>query len=100
MSSRAERRRCRRVCKSESVLCLYLPLKSVLMIQGHPVYGRRQHEQLSQFERRIIIGIVAGGVARQLGCFICAVRIRWDQWIREISFTRRPDPGRLRKTSR
>ncbi|GFV77024.1 transposable element Tcb2 transposase [Trichonephila clavipes] len=66
---------------------------------------RRQYEQLSQFERGRIIGIMEAGwsarrVARQLGRSDCVVRRCWDQWIREMSFTQRPGPGRPRQTSR
>ncbi|GFT37585.1 uncharacterized protein TNCV_546171 [Trichonephila clavipes] len=66
---------------------------------------RRQYEQLSQFERGKIIGMKearrsASRVARQLGCSDCVVRRCWDQWIREMSFTRRSDSGRPRQTSR
>ncbi|GFY32372.1 transposable element Tcb2 transposase [Trichonephila clavipes] len=39
-------------------------------------------------------------VARQLGLSACVVRRRWDQWIREMPFTRRTGSGRLRQTSR
>ncbi|PRD21260.1 UNVERIFIED_CONTAM: Transposable element Tcb2 transposase [Trichonephila clavipes] len=39
-------------------------------------------------------------VSRQLGHSDCVVRRCWDQWIREMSFTRRPGLGRLRQTSR
>ncbi|GFV50109.1 uncharacterized protein TNCV_3646111 [Trichonephila clavipes] len=54
---------------------------------------RRKYEQLSQFERGRIIGIMEAGwsarqVARQLGSFECVVRRCWDQRIREMSFTR------------
>ncbi|GFV92665.1 transposable element Tcb2 transposase [Trichonephila clavipes] len=64
---------------------------------------RKQHEQLSQFERVRIIGMMEAGwsakrVARQLGCSDCVVRRCSDQWIREMSFTRRPDSGRTRQT--
>ncbi|GFV80683.1 transposable element Tcb2 transposase [Trichonephila clavipes] len=45
-------------------------------------------------------GWSARRIARQLGCFDCVVRRCWDQWIREMSFTRRPGSGRLRQTSR
>ncbi|GFW60331.1 transposable element Tcb2 transposase [Trichonephila clavipes] len=38
--------------------------------------------------------------ARQLGLSDCVVRRCWDQWIREMSFTRRPGSGRPRQTSR
>ncbi|GFX74923.1 HTH_Tnp_Tc3_2 domain-containing protein [Trichonephila clavipes] len=38
-------------------------------------------------------------VARQLGRSDCVVRRCWDQWIREMSFTRRPDSGHPRQTS-
>ncbi|GFT47418.1 transposable element Tcb2 transposase [Trichonephila clavipes] len=44
--------------------------------------------------------IRARQVARQLGHSGCVVRKCWDQWIREMSFTRRPGSGRLRQTSR
>ncbi|GFY13803.1 transposable element Tcb2 transposase [Trichonephila clavipes] len=59
---------------------------------------RRQFEQLSQFERGKIIGMMEAGwsarrVARQLGSSDCVVRRCWDQWIREMSFTRRPGTG-------
>ncbi|GFS84118.1 transposable element Tcb2 transposase [Trichonephila clavipes] len=64
---------------------------------------RRQYEQLLQFERERIIGMMEAGwsarrVARQLGRSNCAVRRCWDQWIREMSFTRRPDSGHPRQT--
>ncbi|GFW39793.1 transposable element Tcb2 transposase [Trichonephila clavipes] len=66
---------------------------------------RRQYEQISQFERGTIIGMMEAGwstrrVARQLGCSDCVGRRCWDQWIREMSFTRRPGSGRPRQTSR
>ncbi|GFW77840.1 uncharacterized protein TNCV_3404131 [Trichonephila clavipes] len=56
---------------------------------------RRQYEQLSQFERGRIIGMMeaewsARRVACQLGRSDCVERKCWDQWIRELSFTRRP----------
>ncbi|GFT98410.1 transposable element Tcb2 transposase [Trichonephila clavipes] len=38
-------------------------------------------------------------VPRQLGHSDCVLRRCLDQWIREMSFTRRPDPGRPRQTS-
>ncbi|GFX74103.1 uncharacterized protein TNCV_490671 [Trichonephila clavipes] len=38
-------------------------------------------------------------VAGQLGRSDCAVRRCWDQWIREMSFTRKPGSGRRRQTS-
>ncbi|GFT27688.1 transposable element Tcb2 transposase [Trichonephila clavipes] len=65
----------------------------------------RQYEQLSQFERGKIIDMMEAGwstgrVDRQLGRSDCVVRKCWDQWIREMSFTRRPGPGRPRHTSR
>ncbi|GFV54588.1 transposable element Tcb2 transposase [Trichonephila clavipes] len=65
---------------------------------------RRQYEQLSQCERETIIGIMEAGwsarrVARQLGRSDCVVRRCWDQWIREMSFTRRPSSGRPQQTS-
>ncbi|GFW95818.1 transposable element Tcb2 transposase [Trichonephila clavipes] len=66
---------------------------------------RRQYEQLGQFERGGIIGMMeaewsARRVARQLGRFDCIVRRCWDQWIRDMSFTRRLDSGRPGQTSR
>ncbi|GFU17546.1 transposable element Tcb2 transposase [Trichonephila clavipes] len=66
---------------------------------------RRQYEQLSQFERGRIIGMMEAGwsarrVARQLDRSDCVVRRCWNQWIREISFTRRPGSGRPRQISR
>ncbi|GFY15115.1 transposable element Tcb2 transposase [Trichonephila clavipes] len=66
---------------------------------------RRQYEQLSQFERGRIIAMMEAGwsarqVARQLGRSYCVVRRCWDQWIREMSFIRRPCSGRPRQTSR
>ncbi|GFT36606.1 transposable element Tcb2 transposase [Trichonephila clavipes] len=45
-------------------------------------------------------GWSARRVARQLGRFECVVSRCWDQWIREISFTRRPGSGHPRQTSR
>ncbi|GFX19479.1 transposable element Tcb2 transposase [Trichonephila clavipes] len=64
---------------------------------------RRQYEQLSQFERGRIIGMMEDGwsarrVSHQLGHSDCVVRCR-DQWIREMSFTRRPGSGHPRRTS-
>ncbi|GFU66748.1 transposable element Tcb2 transposase [Trichonephila clavipes] len=66
---------------------------------------RRQYEQMSQFERGRIIGMMEVGwsarrVTRQLGRSDCVVRRCWDQWIREMSFTRRQGSGRPRQTSR
>ncbi|GFV29359.1 HTH_Tnp_Tc3_2 domain-containing protein [Trichonephila clavipes] len=66
---------------------------------------RRQYEQLSQFERRRITGMMKAGwlarqVDRQLGHSDCVVRRCWDQWIRDMSFTRTPGPGHPRQTSR
>ncbi|GFT46574.1 transposable element Tcb2 transposase [Trichonephila clavipes] len=66
---------------------------------------RRPYEQLSQFENgRIIsmndVGWLARRVARQLGRSVCVARRCWYQWIREMSFTRRPRSGRTRQTSR
>ncbi|PRD25024.1 UNVERIFIED_CONTAM: hypothetical protein NCL1_42107 [Trichonephila clavipes] len=64
---------------------------------------RRQYEQLSQFERERIIGIMEAGsrrVARQLGRSDCVVRRCWDQWIREMPFTRKPGSAHSRQTSR
>ncbi|GFV62712.1 transposable element Tcb2 transposase [Trichonephila clavipes] len=66
---------------------------------------RRQYEQLSQFERGRIISRMEAEwsvrqVARQLGRSDCVVRRCWDQWIREMSFTRRTGSGHPRQTSR
>ncbi|GFX95880.1 hypothetical protein TNCV_2084601 [Trichonephila clavipes] len=40
-------------------------------------------------------GWSARRVGRQLGRSDCIVRRYWDQWIREMSFARRPGSGRL-----
>lgn len=66
---------------------------------------RRQYEQLSEFERGRIIGMMEAGwsarrVARQVGRSDFTVRRCWDQWTEETSFTRRPGSGRPRQTSR
>ncbi|GFV35458.1 transposable element Tcb2 transposase [Trichonephila clavipes] len=66
---------------------------------------RRQYEQLSQFERGRIIGMMEAGwsgrpVFRQLDLSDYVVRRCWDQWIRKMSFTGRPGSGRPRQTSR
>ncbi|GFU11571.1 transposable element Tcb2 transposase [Trichonephila clavipes] len=66
---------------------------------------RRQCEQLSRFKTGRIIGMMKAGwsarrVARQLGLSDCVVRRCWNQWIREISFTRRAGSGRPRQISR
>ncbi|GFU69732.1 transposable element Tcb2 transposase [Trichonephila clavipes] len=45
-------------------------------------------------------GWSARRVTRQLGRFDCVVRRCWDQWIRKMSFTRRPGSGCPRQTSR
>ncbi|GFY08718.1 transposable element Tcb2 transposase [Trichonephila clavipes] len=45
-------------------------------------------------------GWSARRVARQLSHSDCVVRRFWDQYIREMSFTRRPGSGRPRQTSR
>ncbi|GFV65470.1 transposable element Tcb2 transposase [Trichonephila clavipes] len=45
-------------------------------------------------------GWPARRVACQLGISDCVVRRSWNQWIREMSFTRRPGSGRPRQTSR
>ncbi|GFX08748.1 transposable element Tcb2 transposase [Trichonephila clavipes] len=66
---------------------------------------RRQYEQLSQFQKERMIGMMEAGwshrrVAHQLGFSDCVVRRCWDQWIRKMSFTRRPGSGHPRQTSR
>ncbi|GFV62069.1 HTH_Tnp_Tc3_2 domain-containing protein [Trichonephila clavipes] len=45
-------------------------------------------------------GCSAKRVAHQLDHFDCVVRMCCDQGIREMSFTRRPDSGHPRQTSR
>ncbi|GFV63190.1 HTH_Tnp_Tc3_2 domain-containing protein [Trichonephila clavipes] len=65
---------------------------------------RRQYEQLSQFERGRIVDMMEAGwsarqVARQFGRSQCVLRRGWDQWIRGMSFTRRPGSGRPRQAS-
>ncbi|GFV54857.1 transposable element Tcb2 transposase [Trichonephila clavipes] len=45
-------------------------------------------------------GWSARRVARQLGRSDCVVGMCWDQWIQEMSFTRRPGSGGPRQTSR
>ncbi|GFY35481.1 transposable element Tcb2 transposase [Trichonephila clavipes] len=42
-------------------------------------------------------GWSARRVARQLGHSDCVLRRCWDQWIQEMSFTRRPGSGRPRR---
>ncbi|GFV44259.1 transposable element Tcb2 transposase [Trichonephila clavipes] len=59
---------------------------------------RRQYEQQLQFQRGRIIGMIEvewldRRVAHQLGSSDCVGRRCWDQWIREMSFTRRPGSG-------
>ncbi|GFX29810.1 transposable element Tcb2 transposase [Trichonephila clavipes] len=44
------------------------------------------------------VGWSARQVASQLGRSDCVVRRCWDQWIRDMSFTRRPGSGRPRHT--
>ncbi|GFT81924.1 HTH_Tnp_Tc3_2 domain-containing protein [Trichonephila clavipes] len=65
----------------------------------------KTHEQMSQFQRGRIIGMMEAGwsarrVARQLSRSDCVVMRCWDQWIRKISFTRRPSSECPRQTSR
>lgn len=65
---------------------------------------RRQYDQLSEFERGRIIGMMEAGlsarrVASHLGRSDSTVRRCWDQWIRERSHTRRPGSGRPRQTN-
>ncbi|GFV37077.1 uncharacterized protein TNCV_791641 [Trichonephila clavipes] len=66
---------------------------------------RRQYEQLSQFERGRIIGMMKAGwsarrVTHQLGRSDYVVTRCWDQLIRDMSFTRKPGSGRPQQTSR
>ncbi|GFW63000.1 transposable element Tcb2 transposase [Trichonephila clavipes] len=44
-------------------------------------------------------GWTAKRVARQLGCSDCVMRRCWDQWICELSFTRKLGSGHPRQTS-
>ncbi|GFT48790.1 transposable element Tcb2 transposase [Trichonephila clavipes] len=65
---------------------------------------RRPYEQLLQFERERIIGMMEAGwstrrVTRQSDRSDCVLRKYWDQWIREMSFTGRPGSGSPRQTS-
>ncbi|GFU51119.1 HTH_Tnp_Tc3_2 domain-containing protein [Trichonephila clavipes] len=65
---------------------------------------QRPYEQLSQFERGRIIGMMkAGGsarqVVRQLGRSDCVVRRCWDQWIGEMTLTQKPSSRHPRQTS-
>ncbi|GFW25539.1 transposable element Tcb1 transposase [Trichonephila clavipes] len=65
---------------------------------------RRQYEQLLQFDKGRIIGMMeaawsAGQVARQLGRSYCVVKRCWDQWMRKMSFTQRPGSGRLDRSA-
>ncbi|GFV95976.1 transposable element Tcb2 transposase [Trichonephila clavipes] len=58
----------------------------------------RQYELLSKSERGRIIGMIETGwsarrVARQLGQYDCVVRRYCYQWMRKMSFTRRPVSG-------
>ncbi|GFT98542.1 transposable element Tcb2 transposase [Trichonephila clavipes] len=66
---------------------------------------REQYERLSQFEKGRNIGRMEAGwsarrIASQLGHSDCVVWRCWDQWIRDMSLTRRPGLGRPRQTSR
>ncbi|GFW15693.1 uncharacterized protein TNCV_3581911 [Trichonephila clavipes] len=65
---------------------------------------RRQYEQLLQAERGRIIGMMEAGwsarrVTHQLGRSNCVGRRCLDQWIREMSFTRRQGSGCPRQAS-
>ncbi|GFV20218.1 transposable element Tcb2 transposase [Trichonephila clavipes] len=66
------------------------------------LHFRRQYDQLSQFERGRLIGMMEAGWSTgcQLGHSDCVVRKCWDQWIREMSFIRIPGSGCPRHTSR
>ncbi|GFW03728.1 HTH_Tnp_Tc3_2 domain-containing protein [Trichonephila clavipes] len=44
-------------------------------------------------------GWSARRVDRQLGCSDCVVRRGWDQWIRDMSYTRTPGLERPQQTS-
>ncbi|GFW74505.1 uncharacterized protein TNCV_2414041 [Trichonephila clavipes] len=66
---------------------------------------RRQCEQWLQFERGRILDMMEAGwsarrVAPQFGHSDCVVRRCLDQWILEVSLTRRLCSGRPQQTSR
>ncbi|GFT91534.1 transposable element Tcb2 transposase [Trichonephila clavipes] len=84
--------------QSTSLLPLLVDKKLV-----HQEIIRRQYKQLSH-ERGRILGMMEAGwsarrVARQLCHSDCVVKRCWDQWIREISFSRRPGSRRPEQTS-
>ncbi|GFW64750.1 hypothetical protein TNCV_4450521 [Trichonephila clavipes] len=65
----------------------YFAMRWAQRMRDYCYTPKRQYEQLSQFERRRIIGTREAGwsarrVARQLGHSDCVARRRWDQWIR------------------
>ncbi|GFT90767.1 transposable element Tcb2 transposase [Trichonephila clavipes] len=68
-------------------------------------HHRRQYEQLSDFGRGIIIGVMeAGWSARRVPRQVCrsdlTVRKCWDQWTEETSFTWQSGSGPNRQTNR
>ncbi|GFX00740.1 transposable element Tcb1 transposase [Trichonephila clavipes] len=67
-------------------------------------HHRRQYEQLSEFKRGRIIGMIkAEWSARRVASQVCRSDLTiggcWDQWTEETSFAWRPDSGRPRQTS-
>ncbi|GFU63877.1 transposable element Tc3 transposase [Trichonephila clavipes] len=67
--------------------------------------ARRHFSQLSEFERRLIIGMKTAGwstrrVARQVDLSECAVRNCWEQWTREGTHAQKIGSGANRKTTR
>ncbi|GFW65326.1 transposable element Tcb2 transposase [Trichonephila clavipes] len=65
----------------------------------------RHFSQLSEFERRLIIGMKTAGwstrhVAVQMDRSECAVRNFWEQWTREGTHARKTGLGATRKTTR
>ncbi|GFT43942.1 transposable element Tc1 transposase [Trichonephila clavipes] len=66
---------------------------------------RRHFSQLSEIERRLIIGMKTAGwstrrVAGQMDRSECIVRNCWEQWTREGTHVRRSGSGANRKTTR
>ncbi|GFW51720.1 uncharacterized protein TNCV_1186521 [Trichonephila clavipes] len=67
--------------------------------------ARRHFSQLSEFKRRLIIGMKTAGwwtcrIAGQVDRLECAVRNGWEQWTREGTHARKTGSGATRKTTR
>ncbi|GFX09547.1 transposable element Tc1 transposase [Trichonephila clavipes] len=67
--------------------------------------ARRHFSQLSEFERRLIIGMKTADwstrrVAGQVDRSECAVKNCWEQWTREGTHERKTGSGATRKTTR